>query len=156
MRLSSSPPAMETANSIYSRTILKMSSPSRLLRGRPTAPLPTQYASHSVNSLHKEEATMEKLSPSFSGYNKTNSSHRRCHCHCCTSVDVDVLSSDERIKNYLKSHKTFLEDLILEDVPQETLERILVKKSQRTDSTSGKKNYMSGSCAQCSLLYDAE
>ena len=112
-----------------------MSSPSRLLRGRPTAPLPTQYVSNSLNSLHKSEveSIAQTSSPSFSGskYSSTHSPARS------TSVDVDVSSSAERVKNFLRFHRNFLEEFILEEVPQETLDRILIRKAQRKDSATG-------------------
>lgn len=115
-----------------------MSSPSRLLRGRPTAPLPTQYGSNSVNSLHKSELEEEETkSPSFSGQNKKSSTHRTSSC-CCTSVDVDILSSGERVKDYLRSHRRFLEEFIIEELPQVTLEKIVVRKAQRRGSAAGK------------------
>lgn len=113
-----------------------MSSPSRLLRGRPTAPLPTQYTLNSLNSLYKSEVDdiEQSSSPSSSGL-KMSSAHSPALC--CTSVDVDVVSSEEQVKNYLRFHKSFLEEFILEDVPQETLERVLIRKAQRKDSTAG-------------------
>lgn len=116
-----------------------MSSPSRLLRGRPTAPLPTQYGSNSVNSLHKSELEEEETkSPSFSGQNKKSSTHRPSSCCTSVDVDVDILSSGERVKDYLRSHKRFLEEFIFEELPQETLEKIVIRKTQRRGSTTGK------------------
>ena len=127
---------METMKAFFKKnkhvkTSKKMSSPSRLLRGRPTAPLPTQYASNSLNSLHKSD--IEQTSPSSSG-SKRSSTHSTALC--CTSTSVDV-SSEEQVKGYLRFHKSFLEEFILEDVSQETLERVLVKKAQWKDSTPG-------------------
>ena len=114
-----------------------MSSPSRLLRGRPTAPLPTQYASNSLNSLHRSEIPEETSgSPAFLSGGANSSTHHPSSC--CTSVDLDVLSSADRIKRYLRSHDSLLEEIILEDVPQETLERILVRKSEKNKSILGR------------------
>ena len=122
-----------------------MSSPSRMLRGRPTAPLPTQYASNSFSPLHKDELSeensiAERSSPTFSGQPNTSSAYSPAQ-HCCTSVDFDLVSdlvsSEDSVRDYLRFHKTFLEEFILEDVPQETLERILIRKAQRKNSASG-------------------
>ena len=112
-----------------------MSSPSRLLRGRPTAPLPTQYSSNSFNSLYKSE--VEQTSSPSSSDTVHSSTHSPALCSTSVDVDVDVLASEERVKNYLRFHKSFLEEFILEDVPRETLERILIRKAQRKDSTLG-------------------
>ena len=114
-----------------------MSSPSRMLRGRPTAPLPTQYVLNSFNSLQKsefrgEEAIMERSSPTYSGQPKASSTHSPAQC--CTSADQ---TSEDNVREYLRFHKNFLEEFILEDVPQEILEKILIRKAQRKSSASG-------------------
>ena len=115
-----------------------MSSPSRLLRGRPTAPLPTQYASNSLNSLYKSEVDgIERTSSPSSSGSKQSSAHSPALRCTSVDVDVDVFSSEEQVKHYLRFHKSFLEEFILEDVPQETLERVLIRKAQRKDSTAG-------------------
>ena len=111
-----------------------MSSPSRMLRGRPTAPLPTQYTSNSVRKNERRKGETERSSPTFSGQPKASSTHsprKRC------SISVDHPSEDG-VREYLKFHKNFLEEFILEDVPQEILERILIRKAQRNNPASGR------------------
>jgi hypothetical protein len=46
------------------------------------------------------------------------------------------LVSSEEVREYLRFHKTFLEEFLLENVPQESLERVLIK-AQRKSSASG-------------------
>lgn len=121
----------------------KMSSPSRLLRGRPTAPLPTQYASDSSSSLHKNmevdgEAVMERRNSHSSSCQCANSStHDPAPCTSTSLESLSLESADEKVKDYLRFHKSFLEEFIFEDVPQETLERILIRKALRRNSASG-------------------
>ena len=116
-----------------------MSSPSRTLRGRPKAPLPTQYAPNSSNSLQKsklreKEAIVKGSSPTYSGQPKASSTHSQAQ-RCCTSVDKHLVSQDG-VREFLRSHKNFLEEFILEDVPQEILERILTRKTSRKNPVS--------------------
>lgn len=112
-----------------------MSSPSRMLRGRPIAPLPTQYASKSLNKgeHRKEDVNVKRNSPTFSGQAKASSTHMGQLC--CTSVDQ--ITPENSVREYLRFHKNFLEEFILEDVPQEILERMLIRKAQRKNSASG-------------------
>ena len=111
-----------------------------MLRGRPTAPLPTQYVPNSFNlqksELQEEEAIVETSSPTFSGQPKASSTHSPAQ-RCYTSVDQDLVSSEDGVREYLRFHKNFLEEFILEDVPQDILERILIRKAQRKSSASG-------------------
>ena len=51
---------------------------------------------------------------------------------CMWASNAELYEESVHVRDYLRFHRDFLEDFILQDIPQDTLERLLIRKSRAT------------------------
>ena len=61
--------------------------------------------------------------------------------------------TENAVRDYLRLHRGFLERFILQDVTKETLEKLLIRKTQKEEVTSLSKWKVSRYLRQCTCLW---
>lgn len=114
-----------------------MSSPTRLLRSRRPAPLPSQYApcTKCKSEVKEYSHSTDPSSSSATAVSPTQTFQGIYGCGLLrknTRVTLSLFAelSEDAVREYLRFHRDFLEKFILQDVSQDTLERLLIRRAQ--------------------------
>lgn len=119
-----------------------MASPSRLLRTKHSSPLPSQlkpFTSLSCNNLAnlKEADEIPRPRSAYPVVYPISSNELSgivivflfWYCYCLFSFN-----SATSVKDYLRYHKSFLEDFLLQEIPVAVLQKILKRKTSTRES----------------------